>query len=59
MTGKQLFVRSSMTLALPAILIGVFAAELWRGLRFACRCAWLEVRSNVAAYHELMQREDY
>jgi hypothetical protein len=59
MTRKQLFIRSSITIALPFVLIWAFAEELGRGLRSACRHAWLEVRANLAFYRDLMQREDY
>lgn len=59
MTTKQLFIRSSLTIALPFVLVWAFAEELWRGLRSACWHAWLEVRANIASYRDLMQREDY
>jgi hypothetical protein len=59
MTGKQMFVRSVLTIALPLILIWAFADELWRGIRSAFRFAWLEVRANLAAYRDQMKREDY
>jgi hypothetical protein len=55
----KVFVRSSLTIALPFILIWAFVAELWRGLRSAFRFAWLEVRANIASYRDLMQRKDY
>ncbi|TYL72057.1 hypothetical protein [Bradyrhizobium cytisi] len=58
MTGKQMFVRSVLTAALPFVLAWAFAAELWRGLRSAVRYASLEVRANLASYRELMDRED-
>jgi hypothetical protein len=57
-TRKQIFVRSSLTVALPFVLIWAFVAELWRGLGSAFRYAWLEVRANVASYRDLMQREE-
>jgi len=59
MTAKQILVRSSITIALPFILIWAFAEELWRGLRSAFRLAWLEVRANIASYRDLIQREDF
>lgn len=59
MTGKQMFIRSALTIGLPIILLWAFADELRRGLRLAFRCAWLEVRANIAAYHDRMNREDY
>lgn len=55
----KVFVRSSLTIALPFILIWAFVAELWRGLRSAFRFAWLEVRANIASYRDLMHREDH
>jgi hypothetical protein len=58
MTGKRIFARSSLTIALPFVLIWAFAAELCGGIRFALRQAWLEVRSNLASYRDLMQRVD-
>jgi ABC-type arginine/histidine transport system permease subunit len=54
-----MFVRSALTIGLPLILIWAFVEELWRGIRSAFRFAWLEVRMNIAAYREQMQREDY
>jgi hypothetical protein len=60
MTGKQqTFFRVSMTIALAFVLIWAFCAELWSGLRAAFKFAWLEVRSNVAAYRALMRQDDY
>jgi hypothetical protein len=59
MTGKQIFIRSSLTIGLPFVLVWAFVAELWRGMRSAFRLAWLEVRANLASYRDLMQREDY
>jgi hypothetical protein len=59
MTGKQMFVRSALTLGLPVILLWAFVEELWRGIRSAFWFAWLEVCANIAAYHDAMQREDY
>ena len=58
MTRKQIFIRSSLTVALPFVLAWAFAAELWRGLRSAFRYAWLEVYANVESYRDFMQRED-
>ena len=58
MTGKQIFIRSSLTIALPFVLIWAFAAELWCGLGSAFRYAWLEVRANVESYRDLMKREE-
>jgi hypothetical protein len=59
MTAKQIFIRSSITIALPFVLIWAFAEELWRGIRSAFWHAWLEVRANLASYRDLMEREDY
>jgi hypothetical protein len=59
MTGRQIFIRSALTVSLPLVLIWAFAEELWRGLRSAFRFAWLEVRANIAAYRKEMGREDY
>jgi hypothetical protein len=59
MTGKQILVRSLLTLGLPLILIWAFTEELWRGIRSAFRFAWLEVRANLAAYRNEMGRNDY
>jgi hypothetical protein len=59
MTGKQILVRSLLTLGLPLVLIWAFTGELWRGIRSAFRFAWLEVRSNIAAYRNEMGRDDY
>jgi hypothetical protein len=59
MTRKRMFVRSAITMALPLILIWAFTEELWRGIRSAFRFAWLEVRSNIAAYRNEMGRDDY
>ena len=53
-----MFVRSTLTIALPFVLIWAFVAELWRGLGSAFRYAWLEVRINVASYRDLMKREE-
>jgi hypothetical protein len=58
MTGRQIFIRSALTIGLPFVLIWAFAAELWRGLRSAFWHAWLEVRANLASYRDLMQREE-
>ena len=58
MTGKQIFIRSALTIGLPFVLIWAFAEELWRGIRAAFRHAWLEVRANIASYRDLMQREE-
>lgn len=58
-TGKQIFVRTGITVALPFILIWVFAAELWRSIRTAFFYAWLEVRINFDAYRTEFRREDY
>jgi hypothetical protein len=59
MTRRQIFVRTSLTVGLPFILIWAFVAELARGIRDACRYAWLEARCNLDAYHREMEREDY
>lgn len=59
MTAKQIFLRALLTLGLPFVLIWAFADELWRGLRSAFRCAWLEVRANIESYRDLMGREDF
>ncbi len=58
MTTKQIFIRSSLTIALPFVLIWAFVAELLRGLGSAFRYAWLEVRANVESYRDLMKREE-
>ncbi|KYK50103.1 hypothetical protein A1D31_22595 [Bradyrhizobium liaoningense] len=58
MIGRQMWLRSALTVGLPFVLIWAFAADLWRGQRAAFRSAWLEVRLNIASYRELMQRED-
>jgi hypothetical protein len=59
MRRKQIFVRSSITVALPFILIWAFVEVLCREMRSGLRFAWLEVRANVEAYHREMEREDY
>jgi hypothetical protein len=58
MSRKHMFVRSTLTIALPFVLIWAFVAELRRGLGSAFRYAWLEVRINVASYRDLMKREE-
>ena len=58
MSRKQIVLRSTLTMALPFVLIWAFVAELWRGLGSAFRYAWLEVRANVASYRDLMSREE-
>lgn len=59
MTTKQLFIRSALTAGLPFILIWAFVETLLHEMRSAFRFAWLEVRANIAAYREEMQRKDY
>jgi hypothetical protein len=59
MTRKQIFVRGSLTIGLPFILLYAFIAELFRGIRKAFLYAWIEVRINVDAYRREMTREDY
>lgn len=59
MTTKQIFIRSSLTVALPFILIWAFVETLCRELRSAFRFAWLEVRANIEAYHRMMRQKDY
>jgi hypothetical protein len=58
MSRKQIVIRSTLTMALPSVLIWVFVAELCRGLGSAFRYAWLEVRANIAAYRDFMHREE-
>jgi hypothetical protein len=58
-TTKQIFIRSSLTVALPFILIWAFVAQLAHEMRSAFRFAWLEVRANIEAYHREMRRKDY
>lgn len=59
MTGKQLFVRTFVTAALPSILIYSLLAELCKGIASAFRHAWIEVRIELEAYRKNMRREDY
>lgn len=59
MTGKQMFVRTTLTLGLPFILVWAFFEVLLRDVRSAFWFAWLEVRCNVESYHREMEREDY
>jgi hypothetical protein len=58
MTGRQMFIRSVLTVSLPFVLIWAFAEELWREIRSAFRHACLEVRANLASYRDFMQRRD-
>jgi hypothetical protein len=59
MTGKQIFVRTTLTLALPLILIWAFAETLLREIGSAFWYAWNDVQQNVEAYRREMRREDY
>jgi len=58
MTGKQIFLRAALTLALPVILIFAFVGTLLHELRSAFWFAWQEVRLNVEAYRDHMRRDD-
>lgn len=58
MTGRHLFIRTSMTLALPVVLVWAFLAELLVGIKSALRLAWLETRRNVEVYHRLMENPE-
>ena len=58
MTGRRLFIRSSLTLALPIVLVWAFTAELAKGLKTAVRFAWLEMLRNVESYHRLMENPE-
>jgi hypothetical protein len=59
MTGKKRFVRTTLTLALPLILIWAFVETLLREIGSACWYAWNDVQQNVEAYRREMRREDY
>jgi hypothetical protein len=59
MTGRQLFIRTSLTAALPFILIWAFVETLGREIKSAFWYARNEVQQNIAAYREMMKREDY
>ena len=59
MTTKQLVIRSSLTVALPFVLIWAVFEVLFREMRAAFRYAWLEIKANIASYRDLMKREDY
>jgi len=59
MTGKQIFVRTTLTLALPLILIFAFVGTLLHEMRSAFWFAWQEVWLNVEAYRYHMRRDDY
>ena len=59
MTGKQIFVRSVLTISLPLILIWAFVETLLREMRSAFWYAWNEVQQNLAAYREQMKKDDY
>ena len=59
MTGRQMFVRSALTISLPFVLIFVYFEELWRGFRSSFRFAWLVVRDNCESYRLLMKQEDF
>jgi hypothetical protein len=58
-TGKQVFIRTVVTVALPFILIWAFSAELWQGIKSAFYYAWLEVQIGCDDYRRQMRREDY
>ena len=59
MTGKQMFVRSVLTISLPLILIWAFVETLLREMRSAFWYARNEVQQNLAAYREQMKKDDY
>jgi hypothetical protein len=59
MTRRQLFVRTTLTAALPFVLVWSFIAEFWRIFRTACWYGWMEATYNFDSYREFMAREDY
>ena len=59
MKGKQMFVRSALTIGLPLILIWAFVETLLREMRSAFWYARNEVQQNLAAYREQMKKDDY
>jgi hypothetical protein len=59
MTGKQLFVRSALTVALPFFIVAGFIIELYRGIWSAFRFAWLDTRGIWDDYRHEMRRDDY
>ena len=59
MTGRHIFIRSSLTVALPFILIWAFVETLFREMRSAFWHARLEVRANIEAYRREIRRKDY
>jgi hypothetical protein len=58
-TPIQIFVRSSLTLALPFVLVWAYFGEILHGIRSGFHDAWLQVRIEFASYREQMKREDY
>lgn len=59
MTGKQLFVRSALTLALPWLMIWTFFSVLLREVASAFRYAWLQVLIEYEMYVRELRRGDY
>jgi hypothetical protein len=55
MMGKHLFLRTALTVLLPLILIWAFVEVLFREMGRSLRFAWLEVKSNLEAYHRQMR----
>jgi hypothetical protein len=58
-TGKQIFVRTIITAALPLILTCAFVSELYSGIKLAFRYAWNDVHIEFNSYKRQMRREDY
>ena len=58
-TGKQIFVRSALTIALPFILIWSFFATLFAEMKSAFWYAWSDVRGDFDSYRREMRWEDY
>jgi hypothetical protein len=58
-TGKQIFVRTIITAALPLILTCAFVSELYRGIKSALRFACRDVQIEFKSYKREMRREDY
>jgi hypothetical protein len=58
MTGRQMFVRTALTVSLPLILILALVGTLLHEMRSAFWFAWQEVRLNVAAYRDHMRWDD-
>ena len=59
MTGKQIFVRTSMTIGLPFVLLWVFVHELCREIKASFWYARNAVQIELASYRKLMKQEDY